>query len=80
MTQFILTLETEHESSIIEKIEYFDTSNIMHVYFKSDGSIYEYHNISKEMINKIMNAPSLGSFLKKEVFAETVKYPAYKMR
>lgn len=80
MTDFILNFKTEHDSSIVEKVEYFDASKIMHVYFKSDGSIYEYHNISKDMINKIMNAASVGSFLKKEVFDEKVKFPAYKIR
>lgn len=78
MTYFILHFETEQESSIIEKVEWSESNNEMEVTFHN-GNVYEYQNISKEIINKAMNAPSLGSYLKTEIFSDPVKYPFEKI-
>lgn len=78
MTEFILYFETDLESSIIERVEYFINSQELEITFKSNGSVYRYSNVTKEIINGAMNAPSLGSYLRETVFNHPDKFPFIK--
>ena len=54
------------DSSNIEAIGYDEITQELHVRFLS-GAMYVYYNIPREIYDAIMNAPSKGSFLNREV-------------
>ena len=54
------------DSSNIEAIGYDEIAQDLHVLFLS-GAIYAYHSVPREIYDAIMNAPSKGSFLNREV-------------
>ena len=54
------------DSSNIESIGYDDASQELHVTFLS-GTYYIYNNVPREVYDNLMNAPSKGSFLNREV-------------
>lgn len=54
------------DSSNIEAIGYEDDSNELHVQFLS-GGYYIYHNVPRVIYDEMINAPSKGSFLNREI-------------
>ena len=54
------------ESSNIEAIGYDDDTQELHVQFLPSGH-YIYSDVPREMFDNLMNAPSKGSFLNREV-------------
>ena len=54
------------DSYNIEAIGYDEIAQELHVHFLS-GAMYAYHSVSREIYDAIMNAPSKGSFLNREV-------------
>lgn len=54
------------DSSNVEAIGYDDDIQEMHVQFVS-GICYIYHDVPREIFDQLMNAPSKGSFLNREV-------------
>ena len=54
------------DSSNIEAIGYDDETQELHVQFLS-GGLYIYHNVPRHVFDALMNAPSKGSFLNREV-------------
>jgi len=54
------------DSSNIEAIGYDDDAQELHVRFLS-GETYVYHNVPREIFDAMMDAPSKGSFLNREV-------------
>ena len=54
------------DSSNIEAIGYNDDTLELHVQFLS-GSYYIYSDVPREVFDDLMNAPSKGSFLNREV-------------
>lgn len=74
MTQFSLRFQTPRESSIIDSVEWDEETKTMTVYFVR-GDVYEYQNVTTKIINEAMNADSLGSYLRRNVFDEPKKFP-----
>jgi hypothetical protein len=56
------------DSSNVEQIGYDANSRELHVYFV-DGGRYVYENVSQEVFDRFVNAPSKGSFLNREIKA-----------
>lgn len=54
------------DSSNIEAIGYDDDAQELHVQFTSGGH-YIYHDVPRQIFDDLMNAPSKGSFLNREV-------------
>ena len=54
------------DSSNVEAIGYDDNTRELHVQFLS-GGYYIYHDVPREIFDELMNAPSKGSFLNREV-------------
>ncbi len=54
------------DSSNVEAIGYDDGTQELHVQFLS-GGYYIYHNVPRGVFDGLMNAPSKGSFLNREV-------------
>ena len=54
------------DSSNIEAIGYDETAQELHVRFLS-GDMYAYHSVPRDIYDALMNAPSKGSFLNREV-------------
>ena len=54
------------DSSNIESIGYDDDTQELHVQFLSSGH-YIYRDVPREIFDDLMNAPSKGSFLNREV-------------
>ena len=54
------------DSSNIEAIGYDDEAQELHVRFLS-GETYVYHGVPRERFDAMMDAPSKGSFLNREV-------------
>lgn len=54
------------DSSNIEAIGHDDDAQELHVQFLSGGS-YIYHGVPREVFEEMMNAPSKGSYLNREV-------------
>ncbi len=54
------------DSSNIEAVGYDDDSQELHVQFLSSG-YYIYSDVPREIFDDLMNAPSKGSFLNREV-------------
>ena len=54
------------DSSNIEAIGYDDGNQELHVQFLSSG-VYIYSDVPREIFDDLMNAPSKGSFLNREV-------------
>ncbi len=54
------------ESSNIEAIGYDDTTQELHVQFLS-GGYYIYKDVPRGIFDDLMNAPSKGSFLNREI-------------
>ena len=54
------------DSSNIEAIGYDEDSQELYVQFLS-GSCYIYHNVPLDVFEALMNAPSKGSFLNREI-------------
>ena len=54
------------DSSNIEAIGYDDNTQELHVKFLS-GGYYTYSNVPRAVFDDLMNAPSKGSFLNREV-------------
>ena len=54
------------DSSNIEAIGYADDAQELHVQFLG-GGYYIYHDVPRHIFDELMNAPSKGSFLNREV-------------
>ena len=54
------------DSSNVEAIGYDDDTQQLHVQFLS-GGYYTYQDVPREIFDDLMNAPSKGSFLNREV-------------
>ncbi len=54
------------DSSNIEKVGYDDENQELHVQFLS-GGYYIYHGVPRAVFDEMMNAPSKGSYLNREV-------------
>jgi hypothetical protein len=54
------------DSSNVEAIGYDEDKQELHVQFLS-GGYYVYHDVAREKFEKLMNAPSKGTFLNREV-------------
>lgn len=54
------------DSSNIESIGYDDDAQELHVQFLS-GGYYIYHQVPRQIYEDLMSAPSIGSFLNREV-------------
>ena len=54
------------DSSNIERIGYDANSNTLRVEFKSNRT-YEYSNVPEGVFNDLKNAPSVGSYLAKNI-------------
>jgi hypothetical protein len=54
------------DSSNVEAIGYDDDTQELHVQFLSGGN-YIYHGVPREKFDGLLNAPSKGSFLNREV-------------
>ncbi|MGA2070622.1 MAG: KTSC domain-containing protein [Sedimentisphaerales bacterium] len=55
------------QSSNVEQVGY-DVDNMeLYVKFKSSGTIYVYQNVPQEVFTMLMAAPSIGSFINREV-------------
>ena len=54
------------DSSNIEAIGYDDDSQELHIRFLSGGN-YVYSDVPREIFDDLINAPSKGSFLNREV-------------
>jgi len=53
-------------SSNIEAIGYDESTQDLHVQFLS-GGYYVYHNVPREIFDRLMEAPSKGSYLNREI-------------
>lgn len=54
------------DSSNVEAIGFDDDKRELHVQFLSSGC-YIYHDVPREIFDELMDAPSKGSFLNREV-------------
>ena len=54
------------DSSNVESIGYDDEKQELHVRFLS-GGYYIYHEVPRQIFDDLMNAPSKGSFLNREM-------------
>lgn len=54
------------DSSNIEAVGYDDTSQELHVQFRKSG-YYVYHQVPRQIFDDLLNAPSKGSFLNREI-------------
>ena len=54
------------DSSNVEAIGYDDETQDLHVQFLS-GGYYIYHRVPRDVFDRLMSAPSKGSFLNREV-------------
>jgi hypothetical protein len=54
------------DSSNVEAIGYDDDTQELHVQFLSSG-YYIYHDVPRKIFDDLINAPSKGSFLNREV-------------
>lgn len=54
------------DSSNIEAIGYDDDHRELHVKFLG-GGYYVYHDVPRDVFDSLMNAPSKGSFLNREI-------------
>lgn len=65
-------------SSNISAIGYDQAQQVMRVKF-TNGSVYDYQHVPKEVHDKIMNADSVGSTFNKEVKSKPSIYPFAKV-
>lgn len=54
------------DSSNVETIGYDDDVQELHIQFVSGGR-YIYHNVPRQIFDELMNAPSKGSFLNRQI-------------
>lgn len=54
------------DSSNVEAVGYDDDTRELHVRFVS-GGYYIYHEVPRQIFDDLMNAPSKGSFLNREI-------------
>lgn len=54
-------------SSFIAAVGYDNIQNILHVQFKSNGSIQKYQGVPPELYQSMMSADSIGSFYTKNI-------------
>jgi len=54
------------DSSNIEAIGYDENTQELHVQFRQ-GSSYVYRDVPRHLFDELMNAPSKGSFLNREI-------------
>jgi hypothetical protein len=54
------------DSSNVEAIGYDDNLQELHVQFVSGGN-YIYHDVPRQIFDELMNAPSKGSFLNRQI-------------
>lgn len=55
------------KSSSIHRIGYDSKENRLHVEFKNDGGTYEYHGVSPEAYQALLNAASVGAHFHKHI-------------
>lgn len=54
-------------SSNIASVGYDDASETLEVEFLKTGKVYQYYNVPKFMYERLMEAPSLGTFFNLEI-------------
>jgi len=54
------------DSSNMEQIGYDANTRELHIYF-TDGSKYIYDNVSQDLFDRFVSAPSKGSFFNREI-------------
>lgn len=54
------------DSSNLDQVGYETDQMELHVIFK-DGSLYVYHGVPEHIFDELLNAPSKGSYLNREV-------------
>lgn len=65
-------------SSQIAQLGHDAVSSMMHVVF-TNGSTYEYANVSRELFEELLAAPSVGSHFSKVVKKNPTTYPFAKI-
>ena len=54
-------------SSNIASVGYNPDTETLEVEFSKDGKVYEYYNVPQFMYDRLMEAPSIGSFFSAEI-------------